>query len=207
MLPFDAEVLASSYTEYNAAIWPAQAVALLLALAALWLAAAPRSWNGRAIGGLLVCAWLWCGVVYFFQHFARYDFLAPVYGWAFLAEAALLVWGLLWRAPRIAVRPSAAGLAGFALALAAVLLLPLISGLGEAGFASARLAGVAPGPTAALTLGLLVLMEGRRRWLLMILPLAWCAVAGIQAWALNLPEAWPLPVLGAVAVLAAALRN
>lgn len=203
MFPYDAEVLASSYAQYNTAIWPAQAVALVLALAILWLAAAPRPWSGRVIGGLLICAWLWCGGVYFFQHFARYDFLAPVYGWAFLVEAALLSWGLLWRAPQVAFRPTAAGFAGYVLAVAALLLLPLISGFGEAGFASARLVGVAPGPTALFTLGLLVLTEGRRRWLLMILPLAWCALAGVQAWSLGIAEAWPLPVLGATAALAA----
>jgi hypothetical protein len=41
MLSFDAEVLASSYALYNAAIWPAQAVALALGLVAVWFGVRP----------------------------------------------------------------------------------------------------------------------------------------------------------------------
>src|SRR3546814_1277443 len=68
MFPYDAEVLASSYRLYNTAIWPAQPVALMLALAALWLAVAPRPWSRRAVGVILAAGWLWCGLVFFLSH-------------------------------------------------------------------------------------------------------------------------------------------
>src|SRR3546814_18754265 len=87
MFPYDAEVLASSYRLYNTAIWPAQPVALMLALAALWLAVAPRPWSRRAVGVILAAGWLWCGLVFFLSHWAQLDFMAPVYGGAFLLQA------------------------------------------------------------------------------------------------------------------------
>jgi len=207
MFPFDAEVLASSYAQYNAAVWPAQAVALVLALAALWLAVEPRPWGGRAIGALLAAAWLWCGLVFHLVHFAQLDFMAPVYGWAFVLEAVLLLAVMTLRGAPLAFVPDPAGLTGFALAAAALFGLPLVSGLGEAGFASARILGVAPGPTALFTLGLLMMTKVRLRWLLMVLPLLWCGVAGVQAWALDIAEAWPLPILGALALVVALLPS
>src|SRR3546814_17783165 len=91
MFPYDAEVLASSYRLYNTAIWPAQPVALMLALAALWLAVAPRPWSRRAVGVILAAGWLWCGLVFFLSHWAQLDFMAPVFGGAFLLPAVLLL--------------------------------------------------------------------------------------------------------------------
>ena len=101
MFPFDAEVLASSYALYNAAVWPAQVFALALALTAVWLTLSPRRWGGRAIGTILAAGWLWCGFVFFLQHFARLDFMAPVYGWAFVVQAMLLLWALVRRPLRL----------------------------------------------------------------------------------------------------------
>ena len=206
MFPFDAEVLASSYADYNAAVWPAQAVALALALAVLWLVVAPRPGAGRLIGAILAAAWLWVGLVFHLRYFAALDFMAPVYGWAFIAEAALLIWVVVWRGAPLSFRADICGLAGLAVAVFALFGLPLISGATAAGFAAARLVGVAPGPTALFTLGLLLLAEGRGALPLMVVPLLWCAVAGIAAWALGIAEAWPLPVLGG-AVLALRLSR
>src|SRR3546814_3208137 len=63
----------------------------MLALAALWLAVAPRPWSRRAVGVILAAGWLWCGLVFFLSHWAQLDFMAPVYGGAFLLQAALLL--------------------------------------------------------------------------------------------------------------------
>lgn len=208
MFPFDAEALAAFYASYNAAVWPAQAVALALALVAVWLSAAPRGGSVRVIGAILAAGWLWCGLVFFLRHFAAYDFMAPVYGWAFVVQAALLLWGLVWRPPPLRLRPEGAGWIAMAVIVVALFGLPAISGfgtagLGDFGWAAARVVGVAPGPTVLFTLGLLLLAEGRRRWLLMVIPLAWCAVAGVTAWALGVAEAWPLPAAAVLAVLGA----
>jgi hypothetical protein len=133
--------------------------------------------------------------------------MAPVYGWAFVLQAALLLRALVWRRVAFRFRPDVFGLAGLTLMAAALFGLPLVSGFTEAGLGSARLAGVAPGPTALFTLGLLLLAEGRPPWFLMVMPLLWCAVAGATAWALGVPDDWPLPVLGAAALGLAVLKH
>ena len=210
LFPYDAEVLGSIYAQYNAAVWPAQPVALLLALVAVWLCVPPRRGSGRGIGLLLAAGWLWCGLVFFRGHLAAFDFMAPVYAWAFVAQAALLLWGLVARDTLLCFRPTVAGWAGLAVMVVALFGLPAISGLATAdsgafGWAAARVVGVAPGPTALFTLGLLLLAEGRWRWALMVIPLAWCVVAGVTAWSLGVAEAWPLPILGGAVLLLSVL--
>jgi len=200
VLPFDAEVLASFFTLYNRAVWPAQILAVLLALAALWFCLSPRHGGGRVPGLLLAAGWLWCGAVFFLQHFARLDFMAPVYGWVFILQGVLLLWSLGWRRGVLRFRASAFGWAGLALAVFALLGLPAISALTEAGWQSARIVGLAPGSTAVFTLGLLLLGEGRPPWHLLLIPLLWTGIAGATGWSLTLPEELPLPIIGVAAL-------
>lgn len=200
MFPFDAEVLASSYALYNARIWPAQVVALAAALAAVWLLAAQPAWAPRALGMLLAAAWLWCGVVFFLDSLAPLDFMAPLYGWAFVAEAVLLLGALAWRGEALRAASGVRGGLALALAAAAVFGLPLVSGLAGPGFAAAGVVGVAPAPTVLLTLAVLLLVPGRRRWLLLALPLLWAAVAGLTGWVLGVPEYRVLAGLAVAAV-------
>ena len=195
MFPFDAEVLSSGYAHYNAAVWPAQPFALALALAALWLAVAPRRGSGRVIGALLAAGWIWCGLVFFLHHWAPLDFMAPLYAGAFVLQAALLLFSLVWRRRPFRAPSDGAGFVALALAGLALFGLPLISGLGEAGFAAARIVGLAPGPTVLFTLALLLLLEGRPPWLLLPIPLLWCAVAAVTGWALGVTESLAVPLL------------
>ncbi|MGF1629949.1 MAG: DUF6064 family protein [Kiloniellaceae bacterium] len=195
MFPFDAEVLASSYALYNAAIWPAQVFALAIALAAVWLTVSPRRGGGRAVGALLAAGWLWCGLVFFQQHLAQLDFMAPIYGWAFVAQAGLLLWALVWRPPALRAVTSIASMTALVLAAAAIFGLPLVAGLGDAGFASARIVGLAPDPTVLFTLALLLVVEGRATWLLLVIPLLWCGVAAVTGWMLGVPESLALAIL------------
>ena len=207
MFPFDAEVLASLYTQYNTAIWPAHVVALAAALAVIWLTLSPQPWSGRALGAILAAGWLWCGAVFFLRYMVQLDFMAPIYGWAFIAEAVLLLWALVWRDGTL--RAAGGRLGGLALALAAASLfgLPLVSGLAGPGFAAAGVVGVAPAPTVLLTLAVLLLMPGRTRWLLLVIPSLWAAVARVTGWVLGVPAYLALAGLAVAAVAGMAAGN
>lgn len=191
-------MLASAYAQYNAAVWPAQAAGLALALFALWFAGRGKA---RLVGVILAAAWLWCGLVFFRGFFAAYDFMAPVYAWVFVAEAALLLWGFAWRPLPLRLQAELPGVAAVLFAAVALFGLPALTLAGGYGWAAARVVGVAPDPTVLFTLALLTAAEGRRRWLLMVLPLAWCALVAVTAWALGVAEAWPLPLVGAAVLL------
>ncbi|NIA71931.1 hypothetical protein HBA54_25355 [Pelagibius litoralis] len=205
MLSFDAEVLSALFARMNAALWPAQLAFGAAALAALVFAALRQAFAARAIGVILVTAWLCCGLIFHLTYFAGLSFTAPVYGGLFLAQAALLAWSLLVRGkPVFALNrglPAWVGLLVVGYALVAV---PVIALSGAGGLAAARTFGLAPGPTAVFTLGLLLLIQRHCPLHLLVLPVLWCLIAGATAWSLWIPEDLALPFI-ALAVLAVAL--
>jgi Family of unknown function (DUF6064) len=208
MLPFTAEILFSSFEPYNRALWPLPMVAPALALVILALALRPVRHGDRALGALLALAWLWVGLGYFILHFAAFDFVAPIYGAFFVLEALLLGWSAVVRG-RLAFRfrRDLFGWCGLALAFAAALAWPLADALLGQDWTSVRVVGLAPGPTAACTLGMLLLCAGRTRLHLAVVPLLWTLIAGATAWILSIPQDLALPLAGIGAFALLLLKN
>ena len=81
---------------------------------------------------------------------------------------------------------------------------PLAAPLLGRGWRAIELFGVAPDPTAVATLGVLLLARGRRRWLLMIVPVLWCATTGLTLFAMKAPDFWIAPLAAVIAIASAA---
>jgi hypothetical protein len=64
---------------------------------------------------------------------------------------------------------------------------------------------MAPDPTALGTLGVALLQSTGRRWLLLAVPLLWCAIAGATLWTMGAGDAVVLPAAGVLALALAAL--
>ena len=198
MLPFTAEILFSSFEQYNRALWPLPILAPALAVAIVLLSLWPVRRGDRAIAALLALAWLWVGVGYFILHFAAIDFAAPGYGLLFALEGLLLLWtGLVQGRLAFGRAGDLFGWCGLVLALAVALAWPLADGLAGHGWQSVRVVGLAPGPTAVFTLGVLLLTPTRTPLHLAVIPLLWTLGAGATAWILSIPKDLVLPVAGA----------
>jgi hypothetical protein len=194
MLPYTAEILFSSFGQYNAALWPLPLLALGLTLAAILLTLRPMSGGDRIVAALLAAAWLWTGLGYHMLHFARLNFTAPLYGALFIVEGLLLVRIAIRRGPRLRNAGGPLGRIGLALAILA-LAWPLVDRLFGQSFSAERIPGLAPTPTTILTLGLL-LATVRTRLHLAVVPLLWTLIAGATAWILWIPQDLVLPVIG-----------
>ena len=59
---------------------------------------------------------------------------------------------------------------------------------------------MAPDPTAVATLGVALLAGGRVRWLLLAIPVLWCAFSGATLLAMESPAGWLMVAAAAVAV-------
>lgn len=188
---------------YNLAVWPwhIAGVALGVAVLALWLRGV--SWNGRAIAVILSSCWLWVAWAYLLVRFETINWAARYFAIGFAIEAALLLWsGLIRDGLRLRRAPDAASIAGFWLLCLALFAWPLIGLPFGRPLVQAEVFGVAPDPTVAATLGVLLAAE-RTRWELVVVPLLWCAISGATLWTMQSPDALAMPATALLAVVLA----
>lgn len=206
LLMFSPETYARLFELTNQDLWPVQIVTLGAGLVILVLTLRGPDWRGRAIAALLAAAWGLVAWGYFFERYAQINLAAPVFGWAFVAQAVLLAGSaalgrLTFDAPR-----SLAANTGLVLFLYALLLRPLTGALLGHPFAGIELFGIAPDPTVLATLGLLLAAD-RMRMALFVIPVLWCAVTGITLSTMNAPDAWLMPVAALIVLGLAVYRR
>ena len=81
-------------------------------------------------------------------------------------------------AGRIVLQPANGGKFRIATTVVAIAVFgyPLLAPLAGRAWTTAEIFGVAADPTAIATVAVLALVRGRIRWLLLVVPLLWCAV-------------------------------
>lgn len=195
---------------YNAAIWPAQIVAVAVGLAILLLLFRPERTRARSrlLAALLAVCWLWVAIAFHANRYATINWAAVYFAWGFGLEAALLLWTGVVRG-RLVFETDARLVrrAGFWIFLFALAVEPLIGTFVGRGWRQIEIFGIAPDPTAVATLGILLLATGRARWELVVIPVTWCAISGATLWAMNAPDAWVPPLAATVAVIMAARKR
>ena len=186
---------------YNLAIWPAQLATVAIGLAIISLLTGKRGHRERIIAGLLAACWLWVAYAFHYQRYVQINWAASWFAAAFACEALLLVVvGVL--AGRLVFRRVSAGTFLIAPSLVAISIVgyPLLAPLTGRPWTTAETFGVAADPTAIASVAVLALVRGRIRWLLLPIPLLWCAVAAATLWAMNAPEALVVVAAGLLAL-------
>ena len=188
---------------YNTDIWPAQPVAMALGVAVVIRRLRDGLVAGGAIAVVLAALWLWVGWAYFYVRYDVINWTGSYIAAAFAIEAALIAWVGLLRGRLVPAGRAMAGRAGIVMALAAVVLYPLMAPLLGRPWMQGEVFGVMPDPTAVATLGLMA-ASARPPWVLFVVPLAWCAVSGATLWTMGAPEALVAPAAAVLALTLAA---
>ena len=192
---------------YNAAIWPAQIVAVGLGPAICALLGRAAAVRGRLIAAILAGCWLWVAIAFHASRYASINWAAVYFAWGFGLEAALLIWIGIVRGRLVFERPvDLASRAGLWIFLFALAVQPMVGPLLGRPWRQVEIFGVAPDPTAVATLGILLLASGGGRWALVVIPAIWCAVSGATLMAMKAPDAW-IPPLAAALVISLAVRQ
>lgn len=197
LLMFSPDVYYRLFELHNAALWPAQILALAGGLLCLVLILRRASWAGRVTAGALAVGWAAVAASYFHARYAAINLAAPYYAWAFAAQAILLALGGagLGRLAFTAER-NWAQTVGVALLVFALFLQPLLGPASGRPWTGMEIAGLAPDPTVLATFGTLLAAD-RMRWGLLPIPLLWCAVTGATLWTMGSPEALLMPAAAA----------
>jgi len=205
MVPFTREVFLGVFERYNEAIWPAQIVAYLLCLVAVWRAARPFPGSGRLIAAVLGLAWIWTGVAYHMLFFARINWAAWAFGLLFVIQGLLfLINGTIRGRLTFRFNGDLDGWAGMILIALAMLLYPLV---GDQDWSRAAFVGVAPCPTTLFTFGMLLMAAPRTPWHLLVIPVLWSLIGGSAALVLGIPQDAALPAAALLTIVLAARKN
>jgi len=189
---------------YNLAIWPAQILGLAVGIAIVVLLATRSVYRDRIVAALLAVCWLWVGWAFHYERYAQINWVAAWIGALFALEAAMLaIAGAIGR--RIVFERASGRMSWLAIALVAVVVAgyPLLAPLTGREWTSAEVFGVAADPTALATVAALVLVRGRVRWVLLVVPLAWCVFTALTLRAMKSPEALVVFVLAVLPLLPA----
>jgi hypothetical protein len=191
---------------YNAAIWPAQILAIGLGLAIPFLLRQPTPRNSRLIATLLALAWIVVASAYFYLRYATINWIAPYFAAGFVFQGLLLIWLGLIRGHLTFALADRKSRIGLGLYLLALLIMPLLGLIFGRSLLQAELFGLAPDPTAIGTLGLLFASRGRPLIGLSIIPLAWCAISAATLWTMGSPTAWIMIAAPFVCAVSLSLR-
>jgi hypothetical protein len=175
---------------YNLAIWPAQLAGMAIGVAIVVLLMTSIGQRGRIIAALLAACWLWIAWSFHYQRYAQINWVAPWLAAAFVLQAVLLiVAGVLggW----LVLQPVGSRAFAIATSLVAITVVgyPFLAPLTGRAWTTAEVFGIAPDPTAIATVAVLALVRGRIRWLLLVVPMLWCAATALTLWAMKAPEA------------------
>ena len=193
-LLFSARTYYRLFELYNRAIWPAQLLALLLGLAIVWQLHRAGARQGVIVAAILSAGWLWTAWGYFLEQYDTINWAARYFAIGFAIEALLLVWLGTMRG-RLLFQPYRDWIsrAGLMLFLFALVVQPFIGPLVGRSWKQAEIFGVTPDPTVLATLGILLTVDKRLPWGLLIIPLIWCALSGATLWTMGSPDAWIMP--------------
>jgi hypothetical protein len=186
---------------YNLAIWPAQLAGVAMGVAIVALLIGRRGHRERIIAGLLAACWLWIAFGYHYLRYAHINWAATWFAVGFAFEALLLVVvGVL--TGRLVLSRARDGTFWIATSIVAISILgyPILAPLTGRPGTTAEIFGVAPDPTAIASVAVLALVRGRIRWLLLAIPVLWCAVAAATLWAMDAPERWVMLASGLLAL-------
>ena len=165
---------------YNLAIWPAQIAGVAIGLSIVALLATGKAATAAIVAGLLALCWLFIAWAFHYERYAQINWAAPWFAAAFALQGVLFAAvGVI--AGRMVLEPPASDASRVAIAVVAlaVVFYPLLGPLTGRPWTTAETFGVAPDPTAIATIATLALVRGRIKWLLLVVPVLWCALAAL----------------------------
>jgi hypothetical protein len=170
-LSFNLDQFLALLQKYNLAVWPLQAAAYALGIAALLLAAMRTKYSGRIISGVLAFFWLWTGGVFNLVYFRNFYPLAIVFAALFVVQGFIFALAAAGR-PKLSFRfqADARTLTALLMALYALVGYPFLEALWNRGFPQTLPFGLVPCPTTLFTLALLLLAERKLHWPIFVIP-------------------------------------
>jgi hypothetical protein len=204
VLPFSREQFFEVFAQYNATVWPFQAVFLALGVACIVAVFVQRG-SERVVGWVLALFWLWMAIAYHFLFFTRINPVAWVFGTAFGIGGGLFAWHARAGTLRFSKPVGTPPIAGLVVLGYSLIVYPFLGWLGGHAYPRVPTFGL-PCPTTIFTLGILLLARHPVPLSLLLVPLAWSVVGIFAAVQLGVPQDLGL-LAAAVITVASRMRR
>ncbi len=169
----------------NAALWPLPVLSPLAVLAALLLYVRHRDIGRRVMCGLLAIAWVWVGWHFVLQRYAPINW-AMTYASPLFTLQAIIFAILAMRRPSRDAIPRYSTFFGYGMILTGTLAYPALAVLQGRTVESAEIVGIAPDPTAIVSIGAAYLFsQGWIRLAALLGPSVWLAQSALTLYFLN----------------------
>lgn len=197
-LPFTREQFFEVFAAYNTAVWPAQFVLVLIAIALLVVIFRTPARAGRIVSYGLALLWTWLGLAYHLTFFREINPAAPVFAAISLASAAALAWfGGAKGGLRFEAGMSGRTVLGMIVVMYALVIYPAIGALLGHHYPATPTFGL-PCPTTIFTFGLLLMAAPGSSKALLIGPIIWAAIGANAAFALGVMQDLGLVVVAVI---------
>lgn len=187
----------------NAALWPLHVAMVAAGLAIVLLVRRRPEGANLWVGGVLGLSWALVAWSFLLDRYTAINWAIAYVVPAFFLQAVLLLAAAILPRGLTFDRRDSIGRAGLLLSLAGLLLYPCLALASGRPWTQAETFGIAPDPTAIVTLGLLLASRGPMLAALLPVPLLWCLLSGATLLAMDDGQAWLL--FAAVAFIPAAL--
>ncbi|MCZ4088994.1 DUF6064 family protein [Sinorhizobium psoraleae] len=184
-LMFSPRVYFRLVERYNQDFWPLQLVLVTGTLAIMVLAAMHVRYARIALLPVFAAAWAFCAWQFLWLRYATINWGATYAAMAFFLQAALLALLCLRASNDVLFASRWRRCGGMFLVLFGLLVHPFLPLLATRSLAAAETFGLMPDPTAITTLGAVLAIRGKRLWLLLPVPLLWCAFSGLTLLAME----------------------
>lgn len=196
-LPFTAEQFFEVFRAYNSAVFPAQFSFYLLAFAAILFGIKKYKWSDKAIGVILAFFWIWMGIMYHIQFFSSINKAAYFFGILFIVQGFLLCQFFFSHKTRPGFHIPAMRYLGMTLIIFSLFIYPAIGYYSGHRYPFSPTFGL-PCPTTIFTFGILLFIEKRTPFYLLVIPLLWSAIGTAAAFSLSVKEDIGLLVSGLI---------
>lgn len=199
-LPFSQAQFFEVIADYNVAVWPAQFVLTLLAVAMLVLVIRGPERAGRLVSYGLALLWCWVALAYHLAFFWSINPAAPLFAAVSLAAAAAFVWfGGIRGGLRFGRGLSSTAILGLVVVMFALAGYPAIGEYIGHRYPASPTFGL-PCPITIFTFGILLMAAPNLPKVLVVAPLAWAVVGSTAAFALGVTQDLGLVVAAAAGV-------
>jgi uncharacterized protein DUF6064 len=207
MIPFTVDQFLRVFERYNTAVWPAQLILYVIALAVVYLAFQQRTDFSKSIASILSVFWIWMGLVYHLWFFSSINRAALLFALFFVLQGILFfIAGVLKSDLGFRLRRDLLGITGSVFLIYALVIYPALGYWFGHRYPAAPTFGL-PCPTTIFTFGMLLCTDRRVPLYLLPIPLAWTFIGGSAAISLGITEDFGLLTAGLLGSLLITLRH